>query len=151
MARELAPCGTPAAARRHVRRGESCVECEASEAARKREARAERRAAADAEITGQPEFVVVEQKLRAGEEPRLLQVPTGEDPVESARWRLAKVRGAMAASTPRDMAGLAKREEEIVALLGKLTGSAVGERSEKRSALDELADRRAKRIAEAAG
>lgn len=151
MARELAPCGTEAAYRRHRRAGESCEECMAAEAMRKREKRAERRSAADAEITGQPEFVVVEQKLRAGEEPRLVQVPTGEDPVESARWRLAKVRAAMAASTPRDMAGLAKREEEIVALLGKLTGATASRVPEKRSALDELADRRAKRIAEAAG
>lgn len=151
MARPLAPCGTEAAYRRHRRAGESCEECMAAEAARKREKRAERRSAADAEITGQPEFVVVEQKIRAGEEPRLLEVPSGEDPVEAARWRLAKVRASMVSSTPRDMAGLAKREEEIVELLGKLTGSSGAGKPEKRSALDELADRRAKRIAEATG
>lgn len=149
MARELSPCGTEAASRRHRRNGEDCETCQAAEAKRKRDERAARRAASDSEITARPEVVAVEARIRAGDPPVVLEVPAGFDPVESARWRLAKVRAAMAASTPRDMAGLAKREEEIVELLGKLTGT--GRAEKKRSALDELADRRAARLAEATG
>lgn len=90
------------------------------------------------------------QVVRQGVKPVRVEVPMSFDPIDSAKWRLAKVRGAMAISPPRDMAALAKREEEIITLLNELTGA--GEKKEKKkvekemSPLDQLAARRAKRL-----
>lgn len=151
MARALKPCGTHAAYVRHRRNGEECEECKAAEAHRKARDRAAKRAA-DKSVSLSEDMaagrVVVETRYHADAEPALIEVPSGFDPVESAKWRLAKVRGAMVLATPRDIAALAKREEEIIALLSELTG-AEGQ-SDKRSVLDELAAKRAERIAKAA-
>lgn len=148
------PCGTHAAYVRHLRYGETCQECKDAE----RERAAMRRAAKrEAEMTVETSEIFdketgeVSQVVRKGDEPRRIEVPMSFDPIDSAKWRLAKVRGAMAISTPRDMAALAKREEEIIALLSELTG--VGKKDEEKetkekemSPLDQLAARRAKRL-----
>lgn len=147
MHKELAECGTSAAYRRHRRAGEDCAVCREAEAVRGREKRQRRREASDRELLSGAS-VVVEQKMRAGTEPVMLEVPTGEDPLVSARWRLAKVRASMELSTPRDMAALAKREEEIVELIASL---AAADSPKKVSALDQLAEKRAQRLADASG
>lgn len=83
MHKELAECGTSAAYRRHRRAGEDCAVCREAEAVRGREKRQRRREASDRELLSGAS-VVVEQKMRAGTEPVMLQVPTGEDPLVSA-------------------------------------------------------------------
>ncbi|WP_346843745.1 hypothetical protein [uncultured Rothia sp.] len=147
MSKEVQPCGTHAAYVRHRRKGEECVECRESERERVALRRAERR---EAEIAVQPSGAFlshigdVGQVVRQGDEPVRIEVPLSFDPVDSAKWRLAKVRGAMAVSSPRDMAALAKVEAEIIELLNEL---AAPKEEKKVSALDQLAAKRAERLA----
>ena len=156
--RKLAPCGTTAAAKRHRRHGEPpCPECRAAERAASKAARdrkaAERparvagQAAAGAPIVqavGQSGSVVVEQMVAYGAT-REIPVPTHEDPLESARWRLYKARAALIVAGPRDVASLLNAEAEAVAEIARLTETA----KPKVSALDELAALRRRRIEEA--
>nr|DAX56825.1 MAG TPA: hypothetical protein [Caudoviricetes sp.] len=156
--RSLAPCGTTAAAKRHRRRGEApCPECRAAERAASKAARdrkaAERpvQAAGQAAVgapvvraVGQSGSVVVEQMVAYGAT-REIPVPTHEDTLESARWRLYKARAALIVAGPRDVASLLNAEAEAVAEISRLTETA----KPKVSALDELAARRKRRIEEA--
>lgn len=156
--RSLAPCGTTAAAKRHRRRGEApCPECRAAERAASKAARdrkaAERppepvaggRGSAPAvRAVGQSSSVVVEQMVAYGAT-RDVVVPTHEDPLESARWRLYKARAALIVAGPRDVAALLNAEREAAADIERLTETA----KPKVSALDELAARRKRRIEEA--
>lgn len=156
--RSLAPCGTTAAAKRHRRRGEPpCPECRAAERAASKAARDRKAAerppepvfgapgpAPVARTVGQSGFVVVEQMVAYGAT-REIPVPTHEDPLESARWRLYKARAALIIAGPRDVAALLNAEAEAVAEISRLTETA----NPKVSALDELAARRKRRIEEA--
>ena len=72
-------------------------------------------------------------------------MPTHEDPLESARWRLHRTRAALIVASPRDIAGLMAAEREDVAEIARLTETA----KPKVSALDELAALRRRRIEEA--
>ncbi|WP_315550239.1 hypothetical protein [Rothia mucilaginosa] len=88
--------------------------------------------------------MVVEQMVAYGAT-REIPVPTHEDPLESARWRLYKARAALIVAGPRDVASLLNAEAEAVAEISRLTETA----RPKVSALDELAARRKRRIEEA--
>lgn len=156
--RSLAPCGTTAAAKRHRRRGEPpCPECKAAERAASKAARDRKAAerppepvvgtpapAPVVQTVGQSGSVVVEQMVAYGAT-RDVTVPTHEDPLESARWRLYKARAALIVAGPRDVASLLNAEAEAVAEISRLTETA----KPKVSALDELAARRKRRIEEA--
>lgn len=156
--RSLAPCGTTAAAKRHRRRGEPpCPECKAAERAASKAARDRKAAERPARVAGQEAdgapvvrtvgqsgSVVVEQMVAYGAT-REIPVPTHEDPLESARWRLYKARAALIVAGPRDVASLLNAEAEAVAEISRLTETA----KPKVSALDELAARRKRRIEEA--
>lgn len=156
--RSLAPCGTTAAAKRHRRRGEApCPECRAAERAASKAARDRKAAerppepvigapdsAPVVQAVGQGGSVVVEQMVAYGAT-REIPVPTHEDPLESARWRLWKARAALIVAGPRDVASLLSAEAEAVAEIARLTETA----KPKVSALDELAARRKRRIEEA--
>lgn len=152
--RSLAPCGTTAAAKRHRRRGEApCPECKAAERAASKAARDRKAAERPPEsavgapvvrAVGQSGSVVVEQMVAYGAT-REIPVPTHEDPLESARWRLYKARAALIVAGPRDVASLLNAEAEAVAEISRLTETA----KPKASALDELAARRKRRIEEA--
>lgn len=156
--RSLAPCGTTAAAKRHRRRGEvPCPECRAAERAASKAARdrkaaerplepaaGDRGSAPVARAVGQSDVVVIEQVGAYGAV-REVPVPTHEDPLESARWRLHRTRAALIVASPRDIAGLMAAEREDVAEIARLTETA----KPKVSALDELAARRKRRIEEA--
>lgn len=150
------PCGTHAAYVRHLRYGETCQECKDSErerAAMRRAAKREAEMTVDTSEIFNEETGEVSQIVRKGDAPIQVEVPMSFDPIDSAKWRLAKVRGAMAISSPRDMAALAKREEEIIALLNELTGAGEEKKDKEKetkekemSPLDQLAARRAKRL-----
>ena len=156
--RSLAPCGTTAAAKRHRRRGEPpCLECRAAERAASKAARDRKTAerplkpvageagpAPTVRAVGQSGSVVVEQMVAYGAT-REIPVPTHEDPLESARWRLYKARAALIVAGPRDVASLLNAEAEAVAEISRLTETA----KPKVSALDELTARRKRRIEEA--
>lgn len=156
--RSLAPCGTTAAAKRHRRHGEApCPECRAAERASSKAARDRKAAEQPPEpvageagpapavrAVGQSGSVVVEQMVAYGAS-REISVPTHEDPLESARWRLYKARAALIVAGPRDVAALLNAEREAAADIERLTETA----KPKVSALDELAARRKRRIEEA--
>lgn len=156
--RSLAPCGTTAAAKRHRRRGEPpCPECKAAERAASKAARDRKAAerppepviseagpAPVVQAVGQNDVVVIEQVGAYGAV-REVPVPTHEDPLESARWRLYRTRAAAIVASPRDIAGLMAAEREDVAEIARLTETA----KPKMSALDELAALRRRRIEEA--
>lgn len=156
--RSLAPCGTTAAAKRHRRRGEApCPECRAAERAASKAARDRKAAerppepviseagpAPVVQAVGQSGSVVVEQMVAYGAT-RDVAVPTHEDPLESARWRLYKARAALIVAGPRDVAALLNAEREAVADIAKLSEAV----KPKMSALDELAALRRRRIEEA--
>lgn len=156
--RSLAPCGTTAAAKRHRRRGEApCPECRAAERAASKAARDRKAAerppepvvgapapAPVVQTVGQGGSVVVEQMVAYGAT-RDVAVPTHEDPLESARWRLYKARAALIVAGPRDVAALLNAEREAAADIAKLSEAV----KPKMSALDELAARRKRRIEEA--
>lgn len=156
--RSLAPCGTTAAAKRHRRRGEApCPECRAAERAASKAARDRKAAerppepvvgapdsAPVVQTVGQSDVVVIEQVGAYGSV-REVPVPTHEDPLESARWRLHRTRAALIVASPRDIAGLMAAEREDVAEIARLTETA----KPKMSALDELAALRRRRIEEA--
>lgn len=156
--RSLAPCGTTAAAKRHRRRGEPpCPECRAAERAASKAARDRKAAERPPEpvvgapaptpvvqAVGQGGSVVVEQMVAYGAT-RDVAVPTHEDPLESARWRLYKARAALIVAGPRDVAALLNAEREAAADIAKLSEAV----KPKVSALDELAALRRRRIEEA--
>lgn len=156
--RKLAPCGTTAAAKRHRRHGEPpCPECKAAERAASKAARDRKAAERPARVAGQAAdgapvvrtvgqsgSVVVEQMVAYGAT-REIPVPTHEDPLVSARWRLYKARAALIVAGPRDVAALLNAEREAAADIAKLSEAV----KPKMSALDELAALRRRRIEEA--
>lgn len=151
MARELAPCGTHAAYKRHRRRGEEpCQECReaARDYTRKRREGDSTLHAAVARMAEQAgtDSQTVSQLVAYGQTAEVA-VPTFEDPLEAARWRLRRVRAAMLVAPPRDVAPLARAEADAVAEIAQLTGK----RTSQPSALDQLAEKRARRLADAKG
>lgn len=156
--RSLAPCGTTAAAKRHRRRGEApCPECRAAERAASKAARDRKAAERPPEpVIGAPDSapvvqavghsdVVVIEQVGAYGAVREVPVPTHEDPLESARWRLHRTRAALMVAAPRDIAGLMAAERDDIAEIARLKETV----QPKVSKLDELAARRKRRIGEA--
>lgn len=153
MARKVAPCGTWTAYKRHLRNDEQpCEECVEASREYNREQR-ERESGANALNTelakGNDADVETVRHLVAYGEFEDVEVPTFEGQLEAARWRLRRVRAALLVAGPRDVAPLAKAEQEIV---HEISGLAQPKEQEKKvSKLDELADKRAARIAASAG
>lgn len=139
--------GSRAGYMRHIRAKETpCVECKRAEREYKA---AVRKARAEQVVTaaGEPGARTVKQFVAYGQTADV-EVPAFEDRLESARWRLSRVRAALLVAGPRDVAPLSKAEQECVAEIESLKAATA---PKKRSALDELAERRAARIADAAG
>ena len=130
MTRELKPCGTTAAYRRHLRNGEEpCGECLAANAVAKGERKA-RSLSESAEVV----------RLAIVDEPEL---PQSIDELEEARWNLRIVKATMEAGVSSGMAALSKQYVDLVALVKRLEDQSRPEVS----ALDQLAQRRAERLA----
>ena len=146
MPQKKAECGTFTAYKRHKRNHEEpCEPCaEASrEYVRAQRARQAERNAANAEALASAEGDTVSQIVAYGESVEIT-VPVHEDPLEAARWRLKRVRAALLVAGPRDVAPLIKAEADTMADIVRLT--AAEKKVEKVSALDQLAERRAKRV-----
>ena len=150
MATKKAECGTFTAYKRHKRNGETpcepCMEASREYVRAQRERQAERNAV-NAEALAAAEGETVKQLVAYGEFTEVT-VPSFEDALESARWRLRRVRAALLVAGPRDVAPLAKAEADAVADIARLVRPA--KEQEKVSPLDQLAKRRADRIAKAA-
>lgn len=137
MGRPLAACGTFSAYKRHKRNGEpvddACAQAARDQAnernAGKRVSGAEKVKAALA-VLPEPE-----------PEPE-----AGVDELAEAYETLNWIKALMAAGTQQGAAALAKQRLEVVALIKRLEGAA----KPKESMLDELARKRAERLAKAA-
>lgn len=128
----LAECGTFTAYKRHLRRGESVDEACAEAARGQKNARKDAERAESAALVA----LAVDD----------VQLPAEMDELADARENLIIVRAAMAAAPANAVAGLSKRRQELVAEIRRLESvTAPGV-----SALDQLAQRRASRIAGAA-
>ena len=105
MARELKPCGTSAAYRRHLRKGEeACAACKAAVAWEKQ-----------SKLDGPRE----ERKVSALSAPPVVE---SIDPLEDARENLQIVNAALKEAVPREVSQLSKRRQELVALIAELQG-----------------------------
>ena len=135
MPRELKPCGTAAAYRRHVRRGEPVDEACAQAARDQKNGRVAERRGAVAELVM---LAVVDAPT--GDEPKLI------DELAEARDTLAMLTAAMKAGAP-GMAAMAKERTALVERIKRLESAG----KPKGSKLDELANRRAARLAGSAG
>lgn len=131
MARQLAPCGTFSAYKRHKRNGEPVdAACQTAAREYRREQRAGERAA------GAEVVQLAVERDRRSEMPAELA-----DAVENFRI----VKAAMESATPGAVAPLSKRRQELVAEIARLQGDS-GQRG---GVLSDLAKRRAARIANA--
>ncbi len=132
MTRDLKPCGTTAAYRRHLRKGEHpCAACLAANAEAKKSKVDANRAGAAAVV-----------KLAVAEAP---SPPESVDELDRLRWNLRILEATMEAGVPTGMAALSKQHAELVARIVHLEGAS----KPKESKLDELARRRAERLAAA--
>lgn len=126
----LAECGTFTAYKRHKRRGETVDEaCAAAARAQKNDRMQERREAA----------VEVVRLAVADAVPAVEPV----DPLAKLRWNLSILEATMTAGVPNGMAALSKQHAELVDAIARLEGAD----KPGVSALDQLAQRRAARIA----
>lgn len=131
MGRSLAPCGSVTAYQRHKRRGEPVDDACAAAAREQKNAR-----------------VRVKRERVAAVVALAVAAPVEVAPIDElaeARETLRMVTAAMKAGAP-GLASLAKQRMELVALIRKLEGAA----RPKESKLDELARRRAERLAASA-
>ena len=130
MARELAECGTFTAYKRHKRNHED-VDSACAQAARD-----QKNVRADAKRAEVAEVVHLAILDAPPEEP-------GIDELAEARLNLSIVRATMQAGVPTGLAALSKQYADLVSLVKRL------ENADKPgvSALDQLANRRAERLA----
>ena len=136
MARELKPCGTVAAARRHQRAGEELDEACAQAI------RDEKNGRKDAERAESAERV----RVAVGAEPAVEDV----DPLEEALDNLRIVRAVLRSEgTPANtVAALTKRRDELVDRIERLRASVA---PVEVSVIDELTSKRRERPAAASG
>ena len=134
MAKPKPKCGTRQGYQYHIRHGENvCGPCQDAKAESMQEWRDSKRAEAGNSFG---------DDLDAEPLPKLDDL----DPVATALENLRQVRAALRSAPPASVAGLTKREGELTAWLVKERDAKKGE---KKSALDEIAERRAARQAAA--
>lgn len=133
MTRELQPCGTAAAYRRHLRNHEKpCLPCARAHAKAKDE-RARLRRAGEVPV----QLAVV---------PDVTGADVGDiDPLRDALENLEMVKRALQDAVPREVAALSKRWQELVALAVELGGK------KEVSLADQLAAARREREARRSG
>lgn len=126
----LAECGTFTAYKRHKRNGEAVDELCAAAAREQKNARVEAKREAASEVV----------RLAVQEaDPS----PASLDELAKLRWNLSILEATMTAGVPNGMAALSKQHVDLVAAIARLENASKPEVS----ALDQLAQRRAARIA----
>ncbi len=136
MGRDVKPCGTEAAHRRHLRHGEEpCAACK--EAHRRRMDRDRRARARPASLA----------EAAAASGPLHLLGDPLRDRIRRLEENLAIVDAALADATPREVAALSRRRQDLEDAIWRL----IPDQSQKGGGvLDELARRRAERTAASA-
>lgn len=129
MAREVQPCGTEAAYRRHLRHNEEpCGECMAAHRALKAEStRARRAAAAEAAQDARPS-------------------PTGFDQLSILEEVLSNLRGQLVEAPPQSVAAIAKQIRDTATEIAQLSGESKP-RAQEGGGVNDIAARRAEREA----
>jgi hypothetical protein len=136
MARELKPCGTFAAYARHLRKKEEpCDAC-------KQAARDQKNVRADATRSESAAVVSLAIAAAPPAPPAAEEISELDDALENLRI----VKAVMDEAPANAIGGLSKRREELVARIARLQTA----NKPKVSALDQLAQRRADRLAAAA-
>lgn len=140
----MADCGTTAGYHAHYRRakqetGVGTVECGACRHAMAEDRKDKRVTERARAASSMAEAIETEPEVEAG-----------LDPLELARWNARLVKAAMRNASPRDMAANSKRLEELGELIARIEAERGGTKK-KVSPLDEIAERRAQRLNEAAG
>lgn len=127
VARQLKPCGTEAAYRRHLRNGEpACDKCRAAHQGQN----------AASENARRPKLVSIDGGA-AHQAPAEPAADAGVfDPLVDARQNYESVKTAMLNALPRELPALSKRRQELVALIVELGGK------QEVSLADQLAERR---------
>lgn len=129
--RDLKPCGTSAAARRHRRRGEPvCDECRTAE----REATAHARAAKRSEAR--------EVAAQDAE-----QVPEDIDQLTELRFMWGRIKGALQRAEPKEVATLVKQGDVILERIGQLKGTTPQTATDDADDIEQARRRRQERIA----
>lgn len=128
----LAECGTFTAYKRHKRRGESVDEACAQAARDQANVR-------NAVTAGEKSVEIRSNILELVAAPVVGQI----DELEEARLNLSIVKATMQAGVPTGMAALSKQYADLVALIRRLER----QQNPEVSALDQLAQRRAERLA----
>lgn len=107
MARQLQPCGTPAAYKRHLRNKETpCEPCKAAAREQKNSRAEAARAESGTAVAAAVQSLIPEVEI---------------DPLEEARDNLRIIRAALNSSPPHNsVAALTRRREEVVALILEL-------------------------------
>lgn len=141
MGRPLAECGTFTAYKRHKRNGEPVDDACAQAARDQANERNAGKRASGAEKVRAALAALPEPDPEPESEP-----VTGVDELAEAYETLNWIKALMAAGTQQGAAALAKQRLEVVALIKRLEGAA----KPKESMLDELARKRAERLAKAA-
>lgn len=131
--RDPAPCGSFTAYKRHKRKGEPVDEACAQAARDQKNERVEAKRESTAEVL----------RLAIADAP---PEPEGIDELAEARLNLSIVRAAMQAGVPTGLAALSKQYADLVSLVKRLETQS----NPEVSALDQLAQRRAERLAGAA-
>lgn len=132
MARSLAPCGTFTAYKRHKRNGEP-VDDSCAQAARDQK---------NSRVRAGRERATEVVKLAIVEAPPPV---VGLNELEKLRWNLRILEATMEAGVPTGMASLSKQHMDLVSAIRRLEQA----EKPKESKLDELARRRADRLAAA--
>ena len=132
MARPLAECGSFSAYKRHKRNGE-VVDDACAQAARDQK---------NARVGAKRDDAAQLVRLAIVDAP---PAADSTDQLEKARWNLRILEATMEAGVPSGMASLSKQHADLVALIVRLEGQVKPEVS----ALDQLAQRRAERLAAA--
>ena len=132
MSRSLAECGSFSAYKRHKRNGE-VVDDACAQAARDQK---------NARVVAKRDDAAQVVRLAIADAP---PAADSTDQLEKARWNLRILEATMEAGVPSGMASLSKQHADLVALIVRLEGQVKPEVS----ALDQLAQRRAERLAAA--
>ena len=120
--RELKPCGTPAAARRHRRRKEQvCEECLAAERADKAASRAMKR-----------------QRARDAAAAKAEELPEKLDQRAELRFMYARIKRALHLAEPKEVATLVKQGEIILERIARLDGAPAPDTADSTVEADEL-------------
>lgn len=127
MARELKPCGTHAAYKRHLRnKEEPCEPC-------RQAARDQKNERMDGDRGARKLAVLVPAPVEQ------VDVEVEYDPLTDAKENLRLVNVAMSEAVPREVAALSRRRQELVALIAELGGK------KEVTLADELAEFRRRR------